>query len=151
MPSGSVGRRKPKIRWKTLWLGLMNGELGEPKQIPLSKITRKNLPFSRREGTTQLQRLLSRLWGEVILRCWGSGLRLTLPFSHFILDLTIRLRYNMSMMKQTIKSATITKSGKGYLATIRQGRTPQVYSFPTKNAARSFLRRNFQTATGTYN
>jgi len=53
-------------------------------------------------------------------------------------------------MKAKANIATIRKHGRGYTATIKQGRNRQTYDFHTYNNARSFVRRNFKQV-GSYN
>ena len=53
-------------------------------------------------------------------------------------------------MKQKANTAKISKTSRGYLATIKQGRAVQSFSFASFNNARSFVRRNFKQ-TGSYN
>jgi len=56
--------------------------------------------------------------------------------------------YNMHM-KQTANSISIRKSAGGYLVTVKAGRKTHTFSMLSKNAARSFIRRNY-AQTGSY-
>jgi len=68
--------------------------------------------------------------------------------SYFFIYFFFARLYNVSM-KQHAASASIRKSGSGYSAQIKIGRRIRSYNFRTKNAARSFVRRNFRQM-GTY-
>ena len=46
-------------------------------------------------------------------------------------------------MKQSAQTVSITKNGTGYTVSVKQGRKTRTFSLLTKNAARSFVRRNF--------
>jgi len=55
----------------------------------------------------------------------------------------------MYSMKQQANAVSIRKNGDGYTVTVKQGRKTHTFSLLTKNAARSFARRNF-AQQGTY-
>jgi hypothetical protein len=46
-------------------------------------------------------------------------------------------------MKQSAQTISITKGIGGYTVSVRQGRKTRTFNLLTKNAARSFVRRNF--------
>jgi hypothetical protein len=52
-------------------------------------------------------------------------------------------------MKQTANSISIRKSGGGYMVTVKAGRKTHSFNLLSKNAARSFIRRNY-AQTGSY-
>jgi len=52
-------------------------------------------------------------------------------------------------MKQTANNISIRKSAGGYLVTVKAGRKTHTFSMLSKNAARSFIRRNY-AQTGSY-
>ena len=53
-------------------------------------------------------------------------------------------------MKQTANNITIRKSGRGFKVTVKSGRETLAFDLMSKNAARSFVRRNY-AQTGSYN
>ncbi len=46
-------------------------------------------------------------------------------------------------MKQSAQTISITKGNDGYTVSVKQGRKTRTFNLLTKNAARSFVRRNF--------
>ena len=53
-------------------------------------------------------------------------------------------------VKQTANNMTIRKSGRGFKVTVKTGRKTLSFDLLSKNAARSFIRRNY-AQTGSYN
>lgn len=47
------------------------------------------------------------------------------------------------MNKQNATLVSITKNGGGYTVSVKDGRKTRTFNLQTKNAARSFVRRNF--------